>query len=200
MLPSGNVRLYLVNDGGIWRTDDAEASSVQWTNLNGSTLTLTQFYPTISIHTSTPSIAFGGTQDNSSQQLSAANSWVTNTGTFQTSSGPVQNEVCGDGTSTAIDPLVPSTVYISCQFTSVNASYQTGAAGSFFPAVTGIDPNEASGFVPPLVADPNQASVVYFATSRIYQSVDAANSWTPISPFLTGGSAAITSLAIGGQN
>jgi photosystem II stability/assembly factor-like uncharacterized protein len=197
---TGKVRLYMGNDGGVWRTDDAEATPVQWTNLNGSSLTLTQFYPTISIHTSTPSIAFGGTQDNSSQQLAAPPSWVTNMGTFQTSSGPVQSEVCGDGTSTAIDPQVPSTVYISCQFTSVNASYQTGAAGSFFPAVNGIDPNEASGFVPPLVADPNQASVVYFATSRIYQSVDAANSWKPISPFLTGGSAAITSLAIGGQN
>jgi photosystem II stability/assembly factor-like uncharacterized protein len=198
--PSNRVGLYLGNDGGIWRTDDAEAGSVQWTNLNGSTLTLTQFYPTISIHTSTPSIAFGGTQDNSSQQLATPPSWVTNTGTFQTSSGPAQNEVCGDGTSTAIDPVVPSTVYISCQFTSVNASYQTGAAGSFFPAVNGIDPNEASGFVPPLATDPNQANVVYFATSRIYQSVDAANSWTPISPFLTGGSAEITSLAIGAQN
>jgi len=199
-LPTTKVRMYMGNDGGIWRTDDAEAGSVQWTNLNGSTLTLTQFYPTISIHTSTPSIAFGGTQDNSSQQLATPPSWVTNTGTFQTSSGPVQSEVCGDGTSTAIDPLVPSTVYISCQFTSVNASYQTGAAGSFFPAVNGIDPNEASGFVPPLATDPNQANVVYFATSRIYQSLDAANSWTPISPFLTGGSAKITSLAIGAQN
>jgi photosystem II stability/assembly factor-like uncharacterized protein len=198
-LPSGKVRLYLGNDGGIWRTDDAEASAVQWTNLNGSTLTLTQFYPMISIHTSTPSIAFGGTQDNSSQQLAIPPSWVTNTGTFQTPSGPVQGEVCGDGTSTAIDPLVPSTVYISCQFTSVNASYQTGAAGSFFPAVNGIDPTEAAGFVPPLVADPNQANVVYFATTRIYQSQDAANSWTPISPFLTGGSDTLTSLAIGAQ-
>lgn len=199
-LPTGKVRLYLGNDGGVWRTDDAEAASVAWTNLNNPALTLTQFYPTISIHTSTPSIAFGGTQDNSSQQLAAAPSWVTNTGTFQTSSGPVQSEVCGDGTSTAVDPNVPSTVYISCQFTSVNASYQTGAAGSFFPATSGIDPTQAAGFVPPLVADPNQPNVVYFGAEQIYQSVDAANTWTAISPFLGGNGNTLTALAIGAQN
>jgi hypothetical protein len=180
-LPSGKVRLYLGNDGGIWRTDDAEASTIQWTNLNGSTLTLTQFYPTISIHTSTPSTSFGGTQDNSSQQLATPPSWTTNTGTFQTSSGPLQLSVCGDGTSTAIDPHIPSTVYISCQFTSVHASYQTGAPGSFFPAVNGIDPQDPAGFVPPLVADPNLPNVVYFAASAVYESVDAANTWTAIS-------------------
>lgn len=199
-LPTGKVRLYMGNDGGIWRTDDAEAATVAWSNLNNAALTLTQFYPTISIHTSTPSIAFGGTQDNSSQQLATAPSWVTNTGTFQTPAGPVQSEVCGDGTSTAIDPVVPSTVYISCQFTSVNASYQTGAAGSFFPAVNGIDLTEAAGFVPPLVADPTQPNVVYFGAERIYQSVDAANSWTAISPFLAGSGNSLTALAIGAQN
>jgi photosystem II stability/assembly factor-like uncharacterized protein len=197
---SGGVRMYLGNDGGIWRTDDAEATPVQWTNLNNAGLTLTQFYPTISIHTSTPSIAFGGTQDNSSQQLATTPSWVTNTGTFQTPSGPVQSEVCGDGTSTTIDPNVPSTVYISCQFTSVNASYQTGAAGSFFSAVNGIDLTQAAGFVPPLVADPNQPNVVYFGAEQIYQSVDAANTWTAISPFLGGNGNSLTALAIGAQN
>lgn len=197
---TGKVRLYMGNDGGIWRTDDAEAATVQWTNLNDSTLTLTQFYPTISLHTSTPSVAFGGTQDNSSQQLATPPSWVVNTGTFQTPSGTLQAEVCGDGTSTAVDPNVPSTVYISCQFTSVNASYQTGAAGSFFPATNGIDPTQAAGFVPPLVADPNQPNVVYFGAEQIYQSVDAANSWTAISPFLGGNGNNLTALAIGAQN
>lgn len=197
---TGKVRLYMGNDGGIWRTDDAEAATVQWTNLNDSTLTLTQFYPTISLHTSTPSVAFGGTQDNSSQQLATPPSWVVNTGTFQTPSGTLQAEVCGDGTSTAVDPNVPSTVYISCQFTSVNASYQTGTAGSFFPAVSGIDPTQAAGFVPPLVADPNQPNVVYFGAEQIYQSVDAANSWTAISPFLGGNGNSLTALAIGAQN
>lgn len=197
---SSGVRVYLGNDGGIWRTDNAEATPITWLNLNNSSLTLTQFYPTISIHTSTPSIAFGGTQDNSSQQLATSPSWVVNTGTFQGPTGPVQSEVCGDGTSTAIDPQIPSTVYISCQFTSVNASYQTGAAGSFFPAVTGIDPTEPTGFVPALVADPNQANVAYFATTRLYQTLDAAQTWTPISSTIAGGQAVVTTIAVGASD
>jgi len=66
-LSSGKVRMYLGNDGGIWRTDDAEASTVAWTNLNNPSLTLTQFYPSISVNSSSPAIAFAGTQDNGSQ-------------------------------------------------------------------------------------------------------------------------------------
>src|SRR5207302_978728 len=31
---AGKVRLYLGNDGGLWRSDDAEAPTVTWTNLN----------------------------------------------------------------------------------------------------------------------------------------------------------------------
>jgi hypothetical protein len=201
-LPSGKVRLYLGNDGGIWRTDDAEASTIQWTNLNGSTLTLTQFYPTISIHTSTPSTSFGGTQDNSSQQLATAPSWIVNTGTVQTSSGPVQTAICGDGTSTAIDPNVPSTVYVSCQFANIRASYQTGAPGSFFIATNGINPRDSAGFIPPLVADPNNPSVVYVATNNLYQSLDAANSWNLIYNGIANPSSGIdlTTLAIGASD
>ena len=201
-LPSGKVRLYLGNDGGIWRTDDAEASTIQWTNLNGSTLTLTQFYPTISIHPSTPSTSFGGTQDNSSQQLATAPSWIVNTGTVQTTSGPVQTAICGDGTSTAIDPNVPSTVYVSCQFANIRASYQTGAPGSFFIATNGINPQDSAGFIPPLVADPNNPNVVYVATNNLYQSLDAANSWNLIYNGIANPSNGVdlTTLAIGASD
>jgi hypothetical protein len=198
-LPNGKVRMYLGNDGGIWRTDDAEAPTVQWVNLNSGSLSLTQFYPTISIHPATPLTSFGGTQDNSSQQLATAPSWLVNTGTFQTGSGPVQRAVCGDGTSTAIDPNVPSTVYISCQFTSVRASYQTGAAGTFFPAVNGISLQDPSPFVPALLADPNLPNTVYFATSTVYESTDAANSWNAISGNLGTAANPITTLAVAGS-
>src|SRR5713226_7296713 len=74
-LSNGRVRMYLGNDGGIWRTDDAEGSPVTWINLNNPSLTLTQFYPSISINASSPSIAFGGTQDNGSQNYQGGTSW-----------------------------------------------------------------------------------------------------------------------------
>src|SRR5436190_351739 len=152
-LPTGKVRMYLGNDGGMWRTDDAEATPVTWTNLNNPRLTLTQFYPFISINASQPAISFGGTQDNGSQNFQGGTAWV-------------DNQQCGDGGTTAVDSVIPSTVYIGCiTGFPVNASYQNGAIGTFFPAINGINPNDFIGILPPLATDPSSANVVYFGTT-----------------------------------
>ena len=188
-LPNGKVRLYLGNDGGIWRTDDAEVSTIVWTNLNDSLLTLTQFYPSISINPSSPSVAFAGTQDNGSQNYQSGTSWV-------------DNNLCGDGGSTAVDALVPSTVYIGCATGyAVNVSYQSGTLGTFSPGVSGIDSGDAANFIPPLATDPNTANVVYFGTTRLYQSLDAGNTWAPISSTLaTTTSAPLTAITVAPGN
>jgi hypothetical protein len=175
-LPTGKVRMYLGNDGGIWRTDDAEASAVTWTNLNNPSLTLTQFYPSISINATSPSISFGGTQDNASQNYQGGASWV-------------DNQLCGDGASTAVDFAIPSTVYIGCATGApVNASYQNGALGTFSAATNGINPNDGSSFIPPIVVDPSVGNVLYFGTTNLYQSLDAAVNWTFIAEIVANGS------------
>jgi hypothetical protein len=182
---SGKVRAYLGNDGGMWRSDDAEAATVTWTNINNASLTLTQFYPSISMNSSSPSIAFGGTQDNASQNYLGGASWV-------------DNKLCGDGASTAVDAVIPSTVYIGCATGApVNASYQNGAVGTFSPAINGIDLADPADFIPPLATDPNNANVVYFGTSRVYQSVDAGNTWVPMSaPLVNSGGDWLTAIAV----
>jgi photosystem II stability/assembly factor-like uncharacterized protein len=175
-LPNGKVRLYLGNDGGIWRTDDAETAPITWINLNNPSLTLTQFYPFISINASQPAISFGGTQDNGSQNFQGGTAWV-------------DNRQCGDGGTTAVDAVIPSTVYIGCiTGFPVNASYQNGTIGTFSPAVNGINPNDFIGILPPLATDPSNANTVYFGTTKVYQSVDAGNTWTPVSNDLVSGS------------
>lgn len=183
-LSTGNVRLYMGNDGGIWRTDDAEAAAVTWTNLNNASLTLTQFYPSISISPSSPAIAFGGTQDNASQNYQSGVSWV-------------DNQLCGDGASTAVDSVIASTVYIGCATgVPINASYQNGAVGTFSPAINGINSSDTASFIPPLAVDPNNPNTLYFGTNRIYQSTDAGNTWTPISGNFLSGSEWINTLAV----
>jgi photosystem II stability/assembly factor-like uncharacterized protein len=168
-LSTGKVRMYIGNDGGIWRTDDAEAATVNWINLNNPSLTLTQFYPSISVNSSSPSMAFGGTQDNGSQNYQGGTSWV-------------DNRLCGDGASSAVDAIIPSTVYIGCGTGApVNVSYQNGAIGTFSPAINGINLSDFSSFIPPLVTDPNAANVLYYGTTKIYQSIDAGSTWNPIS-------------------
>ena len=184
-LPSGKVRMYLGNDGGMWRTDDAEAASIQWNNLNSASLTLTQFYPAISMHPSTPSFSIAGTQDNGTQIYPGTTNW-TDIG------------VCGDGTGSVLDALIPSSVYATCNGFLVIASYQNGAAGTFSPAVNGLNPSDFSNFVPAFTGDPNTANTLYLGTTKVYQSVDAANSWAPISSDLVsnGNFDSLTALAV----
>src|ERR1700722_4410266 len=184
-LPNGRVRLYLGNDGGIWRTDDAEASTIAWTNLNDSLLTLTQFYPSISISTSSPSIAFAGTQDNGSQNYQGGVSWV-------------DNKLCGDGASTAVDALIPSTVYIGCATGyPVNVSYQNGAIGTFTPAINGINLGDAADFIPPIATDPNTPNLLYFGTTKIYQSFVAQTTWPGVTaPFVSAAGDLLTAIAV----
>jgi hypothetical protein len=180
-LASGKIRMYLGNDGGIWRTDDAEAASVTWTNLNNTPLTLTQFYPALSIHPSSQAVAFAGAQDNGSQIYEGPPglAWI-------------DNGICGDGTGTAIDNVVPSTVYVACNGLNLAVSTQNGQPNTFLTAVNGINLNDNSSFVPPFVTDPSTANVVYAGSTKVYQSVDTGNFWTPLSGDLVNGAPPIS--------
>jgi len=184
------VRMYLGNDGGIWRTDDAENATVTWTNLNDSTLTLTQFYPAISIHPSSQEVAFAGAQDNGSQIYAGPSTTWTDNG------------ICGDGTGTAIDNVVPSTVYVTCNGINIGVSTQNGQPNTFFTAVNGINPSDNSNFVPPLVTDPSTANTLYAGTTKVYQSVNAGNSWTALSADLVNGANmdSLTAIAVAPGN
>jgi hypothetical protein len=177
-LASGKVRMYLGNDGGIWRTDDAEAASVTWTNLNDSVLQLTQFYPDLSVHPSSPNIAFAGSQDNSSQMYGgpASVTWT-----------DIGVGFCGDGTGTAIDNVVPSTVYVTCNGNNIEVSSLNGAAGTYLSAISGINLADNVDFVPPLVTDPSTANTVYTGTTKVYQSVNGGLSWVALSGDLVNG-------------
>jgi Bacterial Ig-like domain (group 3)/IPT/TIG domain len=188
-LASGKVRMYLGNDGGIWRTDDAEATSVAWTNLNDSILQLTQFYPDLSVHPSSPNIAFAGAQDNGSQIYAGVNNWT-------------DNNVCGDGTGTAIDNVVPSTVYVTCNGNNIAASSRNGAAGTYLAATNGINLNDAADFVPPLVTDPGTANTVYTGTTKVYQTLNGGISWVALSGDLVNGANAdnLTAMVVAPKN
>jgi hypothetical protein len=182
---SGRVRAYLGNDGGVWRTDDAEAATVSWTNLNNSPLQITQFYPSLSIHPSDPGISFGGTQDNGTQNYRGSPIW-TNVG-------------CGDGGWTLIDPATPSTVYILCQLISLQKSVTNGAPGSFRLARSGIPFFDPVNFIAPMAVDAANPNRLYFGTNKVYQTVDGANNWQALnggSPLSNNG--VIVALGVGG--
>jgi len=192
---SGKVIGYLGNDGGVWRTDDAEAATITWTNINNFPLQLTQFYPSLSIHPSNPNIAFAGAQDNASQNLTdpVARTWV-------------DNQTCGDGGWTVIDPVTPSNVYVACLFADINKSVNNGAPNSFKPAASGIATSDPVNFIAPLIIDPANPNRLYFGTTRVWQTTDNAGSWSAISGNISSASGAcatqlgcVTALAVGGS-
>src|SRR6266404_3868610 len=172
-LPTGKVRLYLGNDGGLWRADDAEAPTVTWMNLNQN-LTLTQFYPNLSVNPSDLTIAFGGAQDNGSQIFQGNPNW-TNDGH------------CGDGGQTAVDFQVPTSVYITCQLISLFFSPSGGTDPTSYVRIgSGINPNgtDSVDFIPPIATDPSTPGRVYFGTDHVYQSSDNGTTFTAISGVL----------------
>ncbi|MGH9795683.1 MAG: IPT/TIG domain-containing protein, partial [Candidatus Acidiferrales bacterium] len=161
-------------------------------------LSLSQFYPGHSIHPSDPDIAFGGTQDNAAQRFAGTLSW--------------QDVGCGDGGFTALDPGVPTTVYVACQRqandTTVNIRKSLDSGSSFITADAGITNSDRSAFIPPLVIDTNATVTppflrrqLYFGTFRIWRgdsdpNAGTAPTWTAISPDLTAGSGNIRAIAV----
>jgi len=176
---------HFVNDGGVWRTDNALAATIRWTNLN-QTLPITQFQ-TIALHPSDPNILFGGTQDNGTNRYNgnAVWTWVAS----------------GDGGFAVIDQSNPSVVYHTVQ----NFSGAEGGTPSFGPRVSftggdlgswreigcrnctarpgGFNPADRVSFYAPMIghsgfsAAPN-GNVIYFGTHRLYRTANQGAAWT----------------------
>jgi uncharacterized protein (TIGR03437 family) len=179
--PDG-TKLYIGNDGGMYSTTDITSSLVNWTELN-DTLAITQFYPGLSLHPSTPNLALAGTQDNGIQLYTGSSNWNDNT--------------CGDGGYTAFDGSIASMAYGSCQAIEVRRTVDGGS--NWIETDYGIDQKDKdrTQFIPPMVIDPSNPQTLYFGTFRIWQTQDSAGKWQPISPDLTsGGGATILAIAV----
>jgi uncharacterized protein (TIGR03437 family) len=174
-----NQTLYLGNDGGLFRSDNALAAltgtsgtcaavyPMTWNNLNNSYVA-TQFYDATAF--AGGSAYFGGTQDNGlirGNDTTGLNGWTTIYG--------------GDGGFAAIDPADASTLYMDNN--SMNFRKSTDGGLTTPPAMNGI-PSTATGlFIVPFAVDPNDGTKVWLgATSALYRTVDAAANWTAAAP------------------
>jgi uncharacterized protein (TIGR03437 family) len=166
--PDG-TRLYMGNDGGVYSTEDIDTLRVNWTNLN-ATLSITQFYPGMSLDPTNAAIALLGAQDNGTQRHAVDGTW--------------NSVACGDGGYTAIDPAFPSLSYTACQRISILRNPGI-SADSFVPAQYGVDRTDTSQFIAPLVLDPGNPQTLYFGTTRLWQTRDSGGRWLAISSDLT---------------
>ncbi len=185
---AGGAQLYDANDGGVWSTSSSRATPLAWNNLN-TTLSITQFYPSLSIHPGDLTFSLAGAQDNGTQLYSGSPAW--------------RNVTCGDGGWTAMDPTQSNTVYAACQYAAIEKSINGGLSWS--QAETGISQNDSVAFIAPMVMDPSNAQRLYFGTYRLWRSTNGAASWAAVSgdltqPAATLGAQTIRAIAVAPSN
>ena len=174
--PTNRNILFTGNDGGIWRTDGATASSITWTSLNAA-LSLTQFQ-SIALHPSDPNILIGGTQDNGTNKHAGATGW--------------ESLDDGDGGFSLIDQSNPSVMYHTYFNTtgtispvlSVNSgqSWQSIGCNSCAAAQGNFNPTDRVKFYAPMALNPaftdSSGNVVYLGTHRLYRTANRGTAWT----------------------
>ena len=178
---AGNQTLFAVNDGGVFRTDNALAATsntvctvaggIRW-RLTSTDLVTLQFYRG-SIFPDGQTY-FGGAQDNGTvlgTEASGPRRWTTLAG--------------GDGSVTAIDAGNPRVLYAGTNSGGIIKS--TDGGNTFRSATTGINESSANFFlIGTFEMDPNDASRLWTGGNTIWRTTNAASSWTAASaPMVT---------------
>jgi hypothetical protein len=200
--PSNPARGYFGSDGGVWRSDNVNASdptSVSWTSLNNSSISATQFQ-SIAVHPVDPKFTIGGTQDNGTEYRDPSGNWVRADG--------------GDGGYTVIDQNATDTSNVTMYHTYFNqtgnllgfarADSVSGGFQNFYGCGgtnNGINCSDtATLFYAPLVRGPGSPNTIYYGTDRLYRSADKGVTATVVSqaPIVSG--VAISAIGISPQN
>ncbi len=200
--PSDPNTIYFGSDGGIWKSVNG---GVNWTTLNNSTISATQFQG-IALHPTDRNYSLGGTQDNGTQYYAPNGStWVRSDG--------------GDGGFAVIDQNSTSPNETTAYHTYYNSSGSQIGFTRAFSTVTGTtangDPNwtgflgcggtangincaDATLFYAPMVGGPGSPNnTLYFGTTNLYRSADRGTTMTSVSGTLP---ARISAIAISPQD
>jgi photosystem II stability/assembly factor-like uncharacterized protein len=161
-------RVYLGNDGGLYRSDTN--GSNPWTP--ATVQPYTQLY-TVDVSEQDPSRQVGGAQDNF-----CLRSYTSNNPHLWNDFGG-----CGDGLETLINYDNQNIVYGCSQYGSCSRSTNGGDSSTSIGATVSQRRNWKS----PLLFDPVNPSVMYYAGDTVNRSVNGGVSWTAISTDLTGG-------------
>jgi photosystem II stability/assembly factor-like uncharacterized protein len=174
--PGSSGRVYLGNDGGVYRSQSNGSLSGSWTK--STYQPINQFY-TVAVSRQDPSRVLGGAQDNGSLRSWGTPSWNSING--------------GDGTTSLISPTNQNNVYVCSQYGSCRRSTNGGSSTSAFGSTTSSRRN----WVTPVVFDPNSAAIVYYAGDRVNRSTNSAQTFSVISPDLTHGAGGIDGYVYG---
>ncbi|MEQ1675361.1 MAG: hypothetical protein ABL876_01590, partial [Chitinophagaceae bacterium] len=161
--PVQRGRIYVCNDGGVYKSTNGGAS---FTAINNG-LNATQFYASLGVSSNiaSPNRMIGGLQDNG-QVLYNGSQW---------------NQVSwagGDGTTCAIDPVDHNRMFASRDAKQVYRSTNGGSGGGAVTNYWGFDADSRTGFVAPLAIAKSFHDSVYLASDNLHLSVDGGASFT----------------------
>jgi photosystem II stability/assembly factor-like uncharacterized protein len=170
-----NRVMFVGNDGGVYRTDNARASAgmipcssagstFAWTSLNNG-YAVTQFYHGVPFPDG--KTYFGGTQDNGTvygTDSGGQNGW-----------GQILG---GDGGYVAVAPDRTSILYAETQGLALRRSVNGGS--TFSLATEGII-NSGFLFIVPFTMDPNNSSRLWTGGESVWRTTDGAFSWVQAS-------------------
>jgi photosystem II stability/assembly factor-like uncharacterized protein len=159
---------YIVNgnDGSVFISQNAGGS---WTKCYD--LPITQFYA-ITIDRLNPQRLYGGTQDNSTPRT-----WDGDPGNWDVL-------FYGDGFYSIVDPTNSNVIYAEAQYGYLGRSTN---GGTFFNVITdGLAPGEDINWCMPVVMSPQNNLVLFAGGDRLYKTTNRGDSWSAISPDLTG--------------
>jgi photosystem II stability/assembly factor-like uncharacterized protein len=162
-------RILSGNDGGIYRSENDGNS---WKPLNRG-LGIIQFYAGISLDPNNVDIIYAGSQDNGTLKRTGndKNSWISILG--------------GDGGCTGIIPDDSSIVL--AEYQGAGNIYKSRNYGAGMQTSgNGISRSDPSSFIAPFVMDQLNPGHIYYATNRMYRSVDSGSSWQAVSVDVTG--------------
>lgn len=176
-----NQKMFVGNDGGLYRTVNSRASvvtsdaifcgggtgDVTWNDLNNS-YGVTQFY--YGLPYPNGKSYFGGTQDNGTirgSDSTGADNWSEIFKGF-------------DGAYVAIHPVNTNILYAEIQYGRMIKSVDGG--NSWVGVNSGI--NDSPPFVAPLMMDHQDPEVLWFGGTRLWRTTNGAQNWTAASQII----------------
>lgn len=195
---TSNRTMFVANDGGIFRTDNAlsnvasgsnaacnpNSTGIVWTSLNNN-YGVTQFYHGAVFPDG--KTYFGGTQDNGTligNDTDGTNGW--------------REILGGDGGYVAVNPNDPLQLY--AETTRLSLRKSTDGGRTFGRAIFGIgEPENNFNFITPFTFDPSDPQRLWIGGKSIWRSFNGAASWVQANqPFQNG--SIITALAVSPTN
>ncbi|MFL5740525.1 MAG: VPS10 domain-containing protein [Flavisolibacter sp.] len=156
--PTNSNIVYVCCDGGIYKSTNASAATPSFSAINNG-LGAVQFYASLGVSRTNPSLFVGGLQDNG-QIYYNGSGWNTVGG------------VGGDGTACAIDPSNDNNMVVSRDARGIYLSTNKGVSASAnIASYWGKTNDSRTAFAAPVAYAPSNPSIIYAGSDNLHKSV-----------------------------